>query len=227
MSKLILIRHGQASFNRSDYDQLSPLGVQQAKWLGAYFAEANINPTRIITGDLKRHLQTTEGIIQGLASANEKIAELEQHTGWNEFDFHMIGQAYLKSHPEHAPDQANPRSFFSLLRKALRAWSEDQLEGALPETWICFQSRVLEALNFARKNTDNETVLVISSGGAISMALQHIMGFDNATLINLNLQTRNTGFSEIYFNGLNSYLASFNAVSHLETAKRRNLITYA
>ena len=34
MSELILVRHAQASFGEDDYDRLSVLGHQQARWLG-------------------------------------------------------------------------------------------------------------------------------------------------------------------------------------------------
>ena len=38
MSRLFVIRHGQASFLADDYDQLSPLGEEQGRALGAYWA---------------------------------------------------------------------------------------------------------------------------------------------------------------------------------------------
>jgi len=39
MSLVYLVRHAQASFGAQDYDRLSELGRQQARWLGGYFAE--------------------------------------------------------------------------------------------------------------------------------------------------------------------------------------------
>ena len=37
-------------------------------------------------------------------------------------------------------------------------------------------------------------VLVVSSGGAIAMMLKHILGYDAATVVNMNLQIRNASF---------------------------------
>ena len=221
MSKLLLIRHGQASLGQQDYDQLSPLGQQQARWLGEYFKESGLKPDRIITGRLKRQHQTAQGICDGLGIT----AHFEQHPGWDEFDFYAVGRAYLNQHPEHAPKEQTAKAFFALLRKALLAWSENTITGPLPETWNHFATRAQEAMNFAQAQSNHEHVLVISSGGAISMALKHLMAFNNETLINLNLQTRNSGVSEVYFNEHSSYLTSFNNVPHLDTKERRGFIT--
>ena len=39
MSSVILVRHGQASFGKADYDQLSDLGYEQARHLGRVLRE--------------------------------------------------------------------------------------------------------------------------------------------------------------------------------------------
>lgn len=227
MSRLILIRHGQASFGSQNYDQLSDLGKQQARWLGAYFAENCLQPTRIITGDMNRHLQTAEGLREGLGSKETLHAGPEQHSGWNEFDFQAVIQAYLTIYPDKIPEEKTARAFFPLLRASLKSWSDGALSASLPETWEDFRQRVHNALEFSTEMADKQTVVVVSSGGAISMALKHIMGFDNTTMINLNLQTRNTGVSEIYFNERDRHLNCFNCVTHLDTLERRSSITYA
>ena len=42
MSLLTLVRHGQASFFQEDYDQLSPLGEQQARLLGEHWVRQGV-----------------------------------------------------------------------------------------------------------------------------------------------------------------------------------------
>ena len=37
-TELWLVRHGQAAFGTEDYDRLTELGWQQARWLGAHLA---------------------------------------------------------------------------------------------------------------------------------------------------------------------------------------------
>ena len=36
MAELLIVRHGQASFGAENYDELSPLGVEQAQLAGDY-----------------------------------------------------------------------------------------------------------------------------------------------------------------------------------------------
>jgi broad specificity phosphatase PhoE len=223
MSKLLLIRHGQASFGKKNYDQLSDLGMQQATWLGHYLRQCELKPSRIITGSLARHKQTAASICQGL----NHECNIEEHLGWNEFDFQAIVQAYLQLHPELTPTTGHPKAFFSLLKKSMTAWSKNILNSTIPETWSDFGGRVNEAMLFSKKETTDGPILVISSGGAISMALKNILRLDNAAMIDLNLQTRNSSVSEIYFNQFHDQLCSFNTIPHLETNDRRHLITYA
>ena len=53
MLHLTLVRHGQANSDARDessYDQLSVLGHQQARWLGAHFTAANVDFDQIYCG---------------------------------------------------------------------------------------------------------------------------------------------------------------------------------
>lgn len=58
------------------------------------------------------------------------------------------------------------------------------------------------------------------------MALTQILQCGVETLINLNLQAKNTGFSHIYFNQQSILLNSFNNAPHIETAERIHSLTY-
>ena len=56
MTEIVLVRHGQANNTATDeagYDRLSPLGLQQADWLGAHMRATNPHFDRVITGTLK------------------------------------------------------------------------------------------------------------------------------------------------------------------------------
>jgi broad specificity phosphatase PhoE len=67
MGTLYLVRHGQASFGADDYDQLSPLGRQQAVRLGEYWRGSRARRfDAVLTGTLRRHTQTWTGIAEGL-----------------------------------------------------------------------------------------------------------------------------------------------------------------
>ena len=69
MSHITLIRHGQANSTAKDelsYDQLSPLGHEQAAWLGDHLRQSETYHTRLYTGTLTRHIETAEGMNTGL-----------------------------------------------------------------------------------------------------------------------------------------------------------------
>lgn len=223
MSRLLFIRHGQASLGKTNYDQLSELGVQQSQWLGEYLAEQGIQPDHIVIGELVRHRQTADALCAGLNT--QKNYEIVR--GWNEFDFHYIVKAYLAQHPEEKVPAPTPKDFFAMLRKGITAWSENRLTGELPETWIEFEQRVRGALDLIQQQAHHNTIAVVSSGGSISMALKHILRLDNEALIDLNLQTRNTAVTECFFNERNIYLTSFNNIPHLDNNARRKHITFA
>ncbi|MEH6606419.1 MAG: histidine phosphatase family protein [Pseudomonadales bacterium] len=224
MAELYLVRHGQASFGSDNYDQLSPLGYQQALWLGEYLRDRAIHPDRMIIGDMARHRQTAENICQGLG----RDMEIEVHAGFNEFDFLQLVNAYIEQRPElDMPDKAEPKQVYRLLRTAMTAWSKNEIdESSLTESWQEFHSRVEAALSFARRANTPRT-LVASSGGTIAVALSQIMGFDSETLINVNLQSKNTGVSHFHYNDKNIYVSSFNNVPHLDSNQRLDAITYS
>ena len=223
MSKLIIFRHAQASFGSQNYDQLSNLGKQQSEWLGQHLNQFDQLPTRFITGSLKRHRQTAQGIISGL---NKEIS-VEENSTWNEFEFENIIQSYLLMHPEARPKDKNPASFFSLLRKAMLAWSEDEIELDEAENWATFESRVKNAFKDLQQRKEQETIWLVTSGGVIAMLLSQILETSRKTMVDLNLQTRNSSMSEVFFKADSQCLMAFNQVPHLTTKERIKALTYA
>ena len=66
MAEIYLVRHGQASFGAENYDKLSELGFKQAVLLGEYWKRRDMSFDAIYMGDMVRHRETAEGILQGL-----------------------------------------------------------------------------------------------------------------------------------------------------------------
>lgn len=55
MTTIYLVRHGQASFGKTNYDELSENGEAQAKILGQYFKKTITEQPLIISGAMQRH----------------------------------------------------------------------------------------------------------------------------------------------------------------------------
>lgn len=82
MSEFYLVRHGQASFGAKNYDKLSELSHQQARWLGEYFTARSITFSQAFMGDMVRHRETTQDIVDGLS----QLPVVRVDDGFNGFD---------------------------------------------------------------------------------------------------------------------------------------------
>jgi broad specificity phosphatase PhoE len=96
MGTLYLVRHGQASFGAANYDQLSPLGVQQCRQLGSYFASKRRRFAAVYTGTLQRQIQSYAALASGLGAQQPS----QQLPGLNEYDSHAVIAAV---HPQPLP----------------------------------------------------------------------------------------------------------------------------
>lgn len=223
MADIYLVRHGQASFGSADYDQLSPLGEQQSLWLGAYFAARDIQFDAVITGTQRRHQQTAQGIMRG---AGIELPQ-QQDAGLNEYDFAAIYRALGEDTSAPPSDPAEKRRYFyRRLKQALQLWASNQLTGPLPETWSDFQQRVAAART-AIQRSEGKRLLVVSSGGTMGIFVQQILEAPDHAAIELNLQIRNTGVCQLYFNPHAMRMTSFNTVPHLDHPDRLDAITFA
>lgn len=224
MAELILVRHGQASFGAEDYDKLSDLGWRQSRWLGEYFAERGAVFDLVLRGSLRRHAETLAGIGEGFgrALAGEEDARL------NEYDSHALLRAHLGNRP--MPQADDRREHFRILREAMYGWTDGTLkgapEGAPHEPFAQFRARVLAALAAARAGAAKR-VLVVSSGGPISIILAEVLQMPARGVVDLNLQTRNTGISELQAGASKIHFVSFNNVPHLDRPERAGALTYS
>src|SRR5277367_3222453 len=76
MSRLLLVRHGQASFLEADYDRLSGRGEAQSRALGAYWATRKQHFDRIATGPRERQRRTAAIVAQSYAEAGVTFPEI-------------------------------------------------------------------------------------------------------------------------------------------------------
>ncbi|MGD9946056.1 MAG: histidine phosphatase family protein [Burkholderiaceae bacterium] len=224
MSMVFLVRHAQASFGTDDYDRLSDLGRQQARWLGEYFAERGLAFRRIAAGSLLRQRQTAQEVaaVLGVDPASIAVdAGLDEYPGDALYAAHTRGaDALLHQRSDH-------RSYWRTFRAAMTAWSDGLLDD-VPEDWHGFGTRIGDALRRAADGMQrDDAVLLISSGGAIGRAVADITGAPASTAIELNLQFRNTGICELIAGGGALRLLSYNCVPHLDCAGRRHAITFA
>jgi broad specificity phosphatase PhoE len=112
------------------------------------------------------------------------------------------------------------------LRQVLHLWSEDRIDGPVPEVWASFQHRVSEARR-AIQDGPGKRVLAVTSGGVMAVMAQQLLRAPAETAIALNMQIRNSSFCRFFFNDRAWHLASFNSDPHLDRVDRRRYQTYA
>ncbi len=211
MSKVFLVRHGQASWGAEDYDQLSTTGDAQARTLGAAFAAQGIIPDVIVSGAMKRHAQTAAATCE---RAGWQLP-LTTDDGWNEFDHLQV----LARHP--APEgvdlMADPRAFQAWFEEATLRWiagSHDDYD----ESFAHFADRVTGALSRTIDALDPKgTAVVFTSGGTISWAAATRLDGDAHLWLRLNQVTLNAGVTTFVVGSRGATLLAFNEHSHLPT----------
>ena len=80
VSRLLLVRHGQASVNGPDYDVLSELGAEQARALGARWAAEHavgrLTIDAFYRGPQRRHDETATHLRAAAAEGGLELTEL-------------------------------------------------------------------------------------------------------------------------------------------------------
>ena len=219
MAKIYLVRHGQASFEADNYDELSAIGCKQSSAVGEFFKAQGVVFDEFWCGTLNRHQQTLAQIILELEL--EKAPEVNLTPDLNEYDFKKIIKTYIELN--NLSDTYNKKEYISLLRNSLSAWQSSKLNIPNNETWIDFTQRIKTfCMEQKAKHSSQRNILVVASGGSCSAIIQNILDLANDKFIDLNIQTANCSITEVYFNENNMWLSSFNNLGHLE----RRLLTY-
>jgi broad specificity phosphatase PhoE len=222
MGTLYLVRHGQASFGSHDYDRLSELGHRQCRALGEHFRSMALRFDLVLTGNLRRHRETYEGIALGLGAhpLPERLA------GLDEYDPEAIVRA-VHSGPIEAPTSPEAiRAHFRLLRDGLLAWMQGRSQPAGMPSYADFSAGVGAALARAREHAEAD-VLIVSSGGPISVAVGLVLGLAPEAVVELNLRIRNSAVTEFVASSKRHSLLSFNGLPHLHKPELADWVTYS
>ncbi|GKS92487.1 histidine phosphatase family protein [Acidovorax sp. SUPP2539] len=223
MGTLYLVRHGQASFGADDYDQLSPRGREQAVRLGEYWRARNVRFDAVITGTLRRHVQTLEGIAEGLQITPQPLAL----PALNEYDSAALIAA-IHPHPLPRPDTPELyRHHFRLLCDALAQWMGGTISPAGMPSWVAFSSGIRAALEHVRRHHVGHHVLLVSSGGPISTAVGEVLSTPPEVTIALNMRIRNSAVTEFSIAPKRLMMQTFNTLPHLDTEEHASWVTHA
>jgi len=230
MGKIILIRHGKAGFGESDYDQLSDVGEYQALVTGQFLKQANIQPTRIFSGTLKRQKSTAE-----IACKNAGfLSEIKTDSIYNEYDYQGIIDILLPGLIAENPSISNDidkafsdyptfERIFSLL---LERWISKKYDANGLESFESYTNRVIKGIDRIAVNQKKDDIaLVFTSGGLIAVSMHLILGLPPISALKLGWSIYNCAITSFYVSNKKYRLETFNSVAHLQVNSRGDIIT--
>lgn len=221
MSSILLVRHGQASFGAADYDNLSDTGHDQSRVLGRALAARGVRPDLVVTGRMRRHAQTADGVLAGATWD----AEVHVDPGWDEFDHLQV--LAVHDRPSTVDGESEKAAFQRWFEEATLRWTSGDHDDAYDESFGAFTSRVSTALDaLADRLGPKGTAVVLTSGGPVAWACASLLADDadarTSLWLRLNPVSVNTGASTIVRGQRGTTLVSFNAHDHLSP----DLVTY-
>ncbi len=238
MSRLLLIRHGQASFDAhpdrafEDYDRLSELGKQQSGALGEELAAGGVHFDRVYVGPLRRQRETAVAVAQAygrLGMSWPGVIELEalaEHEG------SRVVRHALSTESEHeealarlltatADDGASEvelmRTYFSVFRRVTRRWARGEIAPpGVEESWHAFRVRVDSCIRrIMDESGQGATVGVFTSGGPVGSTVAWSLGLGDEQALELAWMVENATVTELLFSGDQVSLKSFNVQPRL------------
>jgi broad specificity phosphatase PhoE len=219
VGQLLLVRHGQASWDSDDYDVLSSVGWEQSRLLGKALAARGISPDVVVMGSMRRHRETAEACLGELGVT--VTPEVDQ--GWDEFD-HV---AMLGSHPAPAEGQKLTKAEFQeWFETATDRWTGGEHDDDYDESFGAFTARVGESL---RRTTERDgTVIVFTSGGPVAWSAASLLadepGVAGQLWRRLNPVCVNSGVTRLVTGRRGTTLVTFNGHAHLDGVP--DMLTY-
>jgi broad specificity phosphatase PhoE len=230
LSLLYLVRHGQAG-TRIDYDALSELGVDQARRLGKHLQSQKLEFTRIVSGGMKRQLETARIVEAMFKAGGLATPVVEVDPAWNEFDldgvYREIAPFLSEDDPEFREhmaqmelvleDPAHPmhRKWTAGDIAVIRAWMDGRHPVKSTETWVTFQGRIGGAFEKLIGQSGRGNVIVFTSATPVGIAMSRVLGLDPKQAMRLAGALMNSSVSTVRHRPGDLSMFNFNTVGHL------------
>ena len=242
MGRILLVRHGQASLFAADYDTLSPLGVEQSRLLGAYWAERGALFTRAYVGPRRRHRQTHDAVAAvyrdaGLAWPEaHDVPALDEHDGPRvveevlrtaaadtaavsgvELAAALVGAPVVEAAAATVAElDERRRVYLREFTRVTRQWARGELEAPGIESFGEFRTRVEGGVRaMCAAGGADGTVVAFTSGGPVAAAAGLALELANVKTLELSWAVSNSSVSEFLVSGERFSLSVFNATPHV------------
>lgn len=238
MSRLLLVRHGQASFLEQNYDRLSATGERQARLLGEYWSHRRMAFPYVYSGPRSRQIETARIVGEIYKDAGLPWPEVQIMQEFDEYRGEWVMESSLPELVDRDPhvrdlqqaflNASSPRekhkTFQRLFEVVIGKWVSGEVHVENIESWPEFCARVQRGLSLVcSANGSREDVAVFSSGGPIGVSLQRALDLSSENTLKVAWMARNCSITEFLFSGERFTLSSFNAFPHLDDP---SLLTY-
>lgn len=213
MGQLLLVRHGQASWDCDDYDVLSETGWEQSRLLGKALAARGIVPDLVVTGSMRRHRETSQACLGELSVSPAVSVD----AGWDEFDHVAMLSAHPAPYGDRKPTKAEFQEWFEAATDRWTAGSHDE---EYAESFTAFTERVGSTLRRTAEGVGSRTALVFTSGGPIAWATACLVTERREAAgelwRRLNPVCINSGVTRLVTGRRGTTMVSFNEHAHLD-----------
>lgn len=226
MARILLVRHGQASYGQVDYDRLSPRGEAQARALGHHLATQRLDA--LYVGPLRRQRDTAARAAETAGDALPAATQLDGLAEYPAFDLvHRFMPKLVAEDAAFAALADQPtraladRAFHTILGR----WSRDEWSVDGVERVTDFVARVRAALErVIGAAGSGARVAVVTSAGPIGVAVGLAFGLAAERMVRTSVVIRNASITELVFRTTSRAelwhpdrlsLLAFNAIGHL------------
>jgi len=238
MSRVILVRHAQASFLEPNYDKLCATGEVQARLLGEYWARRGVRFGSVWSGPRVRQVQTARLVEEAYRRLDREFPEVAVKSEFDEYPAEAVLKQGLPQVLERSQEVRDlhrafelakgsddrKRSFQQMFEAVIGMWVSGELVVDDVESWQDFCARVdrgiASIVNCATPAGDS---VVFTSGGPIGVAMRRALHLSHADTLQLTWMSRNASFTEFLSSGDRFTLSTFNAHPHIED---ESLLTY-
>lgn len=234
MPTLWIIRHGQASFGNSEYDNLSDLGRMQSRILGRYLKKTRTSFDTAYVGTMQRQTDTAD-LVLGEMNDDGPSLTAESEPAFDEYAFKPIIGALLPGLLDDEPELndvlphifKDNAKFQIIFGKIVDRWVAGTYESQGIETFRDYHARVVEGLARVARNAEaRDKIAIFTSGGVVSMAMKEALDLSDKEAMRLGWWVKNTAVTVLAYKKDRFNLISFNSLAHLELENRSDLLTY-
>lgn len=235
MSIIYMVRHGQASFGKPDYDVLSENGFRQAKVLADYLMKIGMTFDTVYSGELQRQRDTALTVVAAFRERGFSLPEPRIFSEFNEYDSRDVFGTYIQELVQEDPVMAEDlkniysdrRAFERVFEKVSQRWASGRHVRPGMPLWEDFKAKVQMGIRqVMAENGRKKRIIIFSSGGTISAVANMALGLSNEQTMKIAAMIANTAVTTFLYNDERFSLFSFNSIAHLSLENGGGLVTY-